>query len=138
MAYNTMAKYIHTHTHTKSVPHCVSWHIKLKTVQYLCNMFQNIYQNEGDITTVLQRVDILVFFHNGDTQLPEWLHDSLPSSTQYESHFHENHKSFINHIIDFMSKNNSNHFCTDDLHLHLNFCYSLSKKLGTIYYLFVQ
>ena len=64
-------------------------------------MFQNIYQNEGDITAVLQRVAILVFLHNGDTQLQDWLHDSLPNSTQYESYFHENYKSFINHIIDF-------------------------------------
>ena len=61
----------HTHTHTKSAPYCGSWHIKLKTVQYLCNMFQNIYQNESDITTVLQRGGM--FLHSVDTQLPDYM-----------------------------------------------------------------
>jgi len=34
-------------------------------------MFQKIYQNESDITTVLQRVGM--FLHNGDTQLPDYM-----------------------------------------------------------------
>jgi len=69
-------------------------------------MFQNIYQNESDITTVLQRGGM--FLYNADTQLSDYrtlcpaVHNMNLSSTK-TTNLALTTKSI------FMSKNNSNH-----------------------------
>jgi len=87
-------------------------------------MFQNIYHNENDITTVLQRDGM--FLHNGDTQLPDYMMlYSAVHNTNLTSMKTTNLS--LTTLSIFMSKNNSNHLCTDDLHLQLNLCYSLTR-----------
>jgi hypothetical protein len=92
-------------------------------------MFQNIYQNESDIITVLQRGGM--FLHNGDTQLPDYMTLCPAVHNTNLTSMKTTNLSLTTQSI-FMSKNYSNHLCTDDLHLHLNLCYSLSNKVGTI------